>query len=518
MAEGIDIEFNKRVVPNFISNIIFFILNIIVGLFLTPFFLDTLGPSAYGLVPLATSVTTYVILIINSLNTTISRYLTLDLQKNQSDEANGTFNTAIFGSLGVILVLTPFILFFATLTPSIFDIGSSAAIDVVFLFSLVFVAALVRTFGSNFMVVLFAYNRLDRRNYVNCANLLIQIISIVFIFLIFGPSLPAVGASYLIAAVLSVILAYYLSRKTCNILSISPKYFSKNKFKDIASTALWVTLNDVGYFIRTQISLILVNIILGPVANTEFSLVLTWATLVNSISAIVLNLFVPMIYSYRSKGDTVGMVRFTATAMRLSGFIVALPIALICIFSSQLLTIWVGGEYAHLGTLFLVLVLPQYIPIIASCAATIYIAQLRVRLPTIMNMVAAVINIFISLILSINCNLGLYGVAFGSVLSAIVYAVFITLYGPYTVNTGKFDLIRSLLPGLIASLILVSIGLIVTKYLAVEGIFGLIIAGFLISLVYSIIICKIGFRASDKLLIRNLFPGFINKLIPKWLL
>ena len=101
----LDIKFQQRFSKNLISNIIYFILNIIVGLALVPFFLDSLGDVAYALVPLATSVTSYVTLIVQCLNMSVSRYLTLDLQRGDLEKANVTFNTAMFGTLAVVLIL-----------------------------------------------------------------------------------------------------------------------------------------------------------------------------------------------------------------------------------------------------------------------------------------------------------------------------------------------------------------------------------------------------------------------------
>ena len=108
--EPLDIKFAQRLPANLISNLLFFILNIIVGLFLVPFFLDTLGTVAYGLIPLATSITGYVTLVIDSLNTSISRFLTIDLQRADVNRANETFNTALFGTLAIIIILIQFIL------------------------------------------------------------------------------------------------------------------------------------------------------------------------------------------------------------------------------------------------------------------------------------------------------------------------------------------------------------------------------------------------------------------------
>jgi len=40
-----------------------------------PYFINTLGVAAYGLIPLATSITGYVAIVVQSLNISVSRFL-----------------------------------------------------------------------------------------------------------------------------------------------------------------------------------------------------------------------------------------------------------------------------------------------------------------------------------------------------------------------------------------------------------------------------------------------------------
>ena len=46
-------------------------MNIAIDVFLVPYFASTLGVAAYGLIPLATSITGYVALVVQSLHTVI---------------------------------------------------------------------------------------------------------------------------------------------------------------------------------------------------------------------------------------------------------------------------------------------------------------------------------------------------------------------------------------------------------------------------------------------------------------
>ena len=362
----LDIKFTQRLPANLISNIIYFVLNIIIGLALVPFFLDTLGTAAYGLIPLATSITSYITLVIDSLNTSISRFLTIDLQRADVKRANETFNTALFGTLGVILLLIPFALAAAWYAPVFFNIGDQSATDVFLLFALIFGSVFIRAWSSNFMVILFAYNRLDLRNYVNCTNLFTQLVLVVILFLCLGPSLILVGLSYVGAAIATFAMAFILSKRTCPALKISPASFVRSRLGEIGGMSIWVLINSVGFLLNTQVALIIVNKLFGEVAGTEYSLAAIWSTLLISIAALITNLFTPMTYSYYANQNREGLSHFTSMAIKIVGLFMALPIALVCIFSPQLLTIWVGSEFAHLAPLICICVAPVILQITSS--------------------------------------------------------------------------------------------------------------------------------------------------------
>ena len=82
-----------------------------VGVWYVPFLVRQLGPAAYGLIPLATSLTAYMALITLGLNSAVGRYLTIALEQEDHPRANRIFNTSFWGSLA----LTAFLLLPAAL-------------------------------------------------------------------------------------------------------------------------------------------------------------------------------------------------------------------------------------------------------------------------------------------------------------------------------------------------------------------------------------------------------------------
>lgn len=327
----LDIKFSQRFSSNLISNVVYFVLQFAIGLALAPFFLDTLGQSAYGLIPLATSVSSYVTLLISSVNASVSRFLTIDLQRGDVDAANKTFNTALFGSMTIVLILVPVSLTLAFFSPQIFSIGEIVATDVIILFALILLSVLIRAWSSNFMVTLFANNRLDLRNVVEITNYVIQVGLIVILFAVLGPSLVYVGIAYFVASIVAITMAFMMSCHICPHLSIRSSDFVWSSFKEIGNIALWMGFNMLGSLFYSQIGLMVVNIFFGEISGTQYSLCLVWGSLLINISGLLTNTFTPKIYSHHAAGDKMGLLKFTTFTIKIVGLFMALPIALIYI-------------------------------------------------------------------------------------------------------------------------------------------------------------------------------------------
>jgi membrane protein EpsK len=502
-----------------LSNILYFAVNIIFGLALVPFFLDTLGTAAYGLIPLATSITSYITLVIDVLNVSILRFLTIDLQRADVEKANQTFNTALFGTLGVILLAIPFALIVAWYAPAFFNIGDQSAIDVFLLFALVFGSVLIRAWSGIFMVILFAYNRLDLRNYVNIMNIVMQLILIVILFLWFGPSLALVGLSYLIAAMVSFALAFVFSISIGANLKIMPSLFDKSRLKEIGGLSIWVLLEFVSSLLISQIALLLVNRLFGAVAGTEYSLAIIWSTVLISIGSMVTNLFTPMIYSYYSKNDREGLVIFSTSTTKIIGLAMALPISLACIFAPQLLTIWVGAKYSHIAPLIWICIVPVILQTMASCVSPIIIAYDRIKSLVILILPLSFLNIALALLLPYLFDIGLYGVALAGFITLVIrYGVVTPLFLAKVVKMPIFTYLHKMMYGVGGMAILSIVGIATFSIISVTMFPLIILSCCGLAVAYLLFVVRFILIPEERSMIRSCLPEYFQKILPSWLL
>ena len=514
-AAPLDIKFQQRFSKNLVSNIIYFVLQFVIGIALVPYFIDTLGSAVYALIPLATSVTGYVIFILDAMNAAISRFLSIDLQKGKRDEANITYNTAFFGVCGLVAVLIPVSIILSILAPYIFNVGSESFIEVTLFFLFILSSSLIRAFSAPFTASFVAYNRIDYTNLTNSTNVVTQVLFIVISFIIFEPSLLSVGIAYIIAALLSTVLACILFKKTVPYLSIHLHLFSKEKFKWIGDQAFWSTFHTIGNLLRFPICLIIVNIMFGAVAETQFSLGVTLCNAILAISALITSTFRPQIYLYRSKEDVKGVVEFGRISIKLVGFIMALPTALICVFSAEILTIWVGEEFSNIYLLIWILVIPIFINTMVACIGPINAAYLKVRPVAIMNFIIGVGNVILALILPSLLNNGIYGVGMACAFSiTLMNGVFQPLYNAYILKAPPHSFIIPMFSGSGALVILILFTYLYSQIVPVTTILELIISCCLIGAVYCALLRFI-LKKSEREVIYSLIPKSIRTHIPK---
>lgn len=515
----LDIQFQKRFSKNLTSNIVYFILSFVIGLFLTPFFLDSLGDAAYALVPLATSINGYITLIVSCLNGVVSRYLTLDLQRGDCSKANITYNTAIFGTLAVVLILLPVAAIIAWCIPYFFDTGGVDHFTVFVLFVFIALSTLIRTWTSNFQVTVFAYNRLDLWNRINSIYLIIEVIAVILLFKTLGASLISIGISYFIASIIAGCLALYYSKRITPYLHFNISKFDKDLYIEMGKMTGWFLVQQLGAMLLLPVCLILTNILYGAIAETQFSIAQTFLSLTISVSALVTNLFRPMVYAYIAKYDYRGVSSFLVSTIKITSFIMALPLVLLCLFSPQLLSLWVGEQYAMLSPLVCVLTLPAIIWIQSACIGPLNVACNKVKVTAIACLLCGCLNVALAYAFSYIFDWGVYSIAFSWFVVLLIHnGIFTPLYSAYFIHAKLLTLVKPMLIGILPVIVLFVLGSVILLLLPDISILGLVITGCILSVLYFIALIKIMLNPLDKNMIRSCLPDFVSNKIPKWML
>ncbi len=505
-------ETHKRFVTqlpgNLISNIAYFLVHVVIGILLVPYFISTLGIAAYGLIPLVSALTGYVAIVIQSLDTTVSRYLTIDLQKSDYAAANRTFNTAFFGLSLIIALMIPIVILVSYFIPVIFNVPAGQETGAIILFICASAAFFIRSLNGTFTVQLFAYNRLDYMNLVNIVNFLVQVGLIVLLFSLKGPSLEFVGGAYIGGAIVASVLAIILAKKVCPHLHLSIGSFDRSRVRDLGNMGGWMFINQIGVLLFLQIDLIVVNILFGATNSGEYAIALQLGNQLRPIAAVFAGVLTPIILTYYAKEQTETMIRVTKSSVKLMGLAMALPIGLVCGFAPQLLTVWVGEEYAFLAPLLVLMTLPLVINLAVLPLFSINIAYNRVSVPGIVTVILGIGNLALAVILALFTGWGYYGVAAaGAIVLTFKNAIFTPWYATKVLGVGVHTFTSAMLPGVVAGLLLGAIAAVLGIFLPLDTLIPLIITCGILGMLYTLLMWRIGLSVGE----RKLFGSYLPK-------
>lgn len=492
---------------NLLSNIIYFIVSIVIGIVLIPYFISSLGVAAYGLIPLATAITGYVAIVVQSLNTAVSRFLTIDLRREDYEAANSTFNTALFGFTALTFIMIPIALAVAWNLPHIFHIPSGIEDQAISLFLGVCASFLIRSWTGNFTIQLFAFNRLDLQSLINLINLLVQTGLIVLLFNLFGSNLALIGYAYVIGAIIASAASVFLSRRICPYLIISIKSFKISMLRDICEMGGWIVINQIGFLLFVSIDLIVVNLIFGASPAGNYAIALQWSILLRAVGTMLSGVLTPTILTFYARKEDKALLQITKSAVKLMGLAMALPVGLVCGLAPEILTVWVGEEFTNLAALMIILTGTLSVNLAVLPLTSITVAHNKVRIPGSVTLIMGMMNIILALALSLYSDWGYYGVAIaGAIVLTAKNAFFTPWYTAKVMGINADVFIRAILFTTVATAFVGISAWMLKVIIFTPSFLMLIIIGFSITVIYVAAIWRIGLNEFEKMLFKSYIP------------
>lgn len=426
-----------RLPLNLITNFVSLSLTTLIGLWITPFLIKQLGVAVYGIVPLLLSLLHYFNIFSGAMTTAIARFLTLSIQKKDYQSANEYYCGALCGVGlvgGGLLVVT------ASLLPwlqHLITIPQGFELQTKVLLLLVVLSTVLQLLSTVFNVGFFANHRFDLQNSIKIVANVSKALCIAFGLAYVSKTLYVVGGGYLLLSGITMTGGYLFRKKLVPELVFQRNAFSFFAFRQMTTMGGWTLLNNMGVLLYFNIDYIIINRVLGAEAGGLYAPIVQLNLLVTLIVTSLNEIFSPIIIQSIGENNNAAIQRRTYTAIRYFGLISLLPIVLICGFAKSVLGLWLGEDFAGLHTLVWLLM----IPLILSNSAQPLFALLNglnaVKYLGIATCVGGLLNLALSLILVQYTDLGLYAVAFATVLSLFIRnVIFVPFYSMKLIN-GK---------------------------------------------------------------------------------
>jgi membrane protein EpsK len=462
-------------------------LSLAVGVWYVPFLIRHLGPTAYGLIPLASTITSSMALITLGLNAAVGRSLTIALEQEDHDQANRIFNTSFWGSLALCVgLLIPAGLGLVFLD-SIIRVPPGLETEARWLFAGIIAAFLLNEIKTPFDVSSFSRNRFDLRNLVATSEVLTRVGLAVLLFCALSPRVPYVGGAILCGTMVSALGAVWLWRRLTPTLRIARRDFNGGVLKSLASTGGWVIVNQVGAFLYMGIDLLVANRLFGAELAGKYAAVLALPMLIRTLGATVGMVFNPTALYYYARKEIDGLVTYLRQALKCVGLLLALPIGLMCGLSEPLLRLWLGPAFGELSPLLVLMVSHHSVNMAINPLLGLQVATDRMKVPAKVTLILGLANLGLALLFAGPMHWSLYGIAAaGAIIMTLKHVLFTPLYAAHVLGKPWFSFLRELPPVLLVTAATIVVCRAVASVWEIGGWGDLIVIGTVISALYCV--------------------------------
>lgn len=432
---------------NILSNIIYYAFSILLNIWFTPYLIHHLGIAAFGIVPLALTVVSYLSILTLVLNAAVGRFITVSLEKNHVEEARQYFNTSLIASIVFVAVTTPVCIWLALHPQWFFSIPSGQEPQARLLFVCTVVMFMLTVISAPFDVATFCRNRFDIRNILAILASLLRVLLVVALFNLMHAEVWQVGVGIVGASMLSLGGAIWAWRRFTPELVIDMHGFSQKAFNKLRETGAWISLNQIGTLLLLSIDLLVVNRMLGAEAGGRYSSIMQWSALLRGLGLTIAGVLAPTIIYYYARNEIDEMITFTRQAVKFLGLFIALPVGLVSGLAKPLLLVWLGPDFVSLAPLMLIMTVHLclnlgYLPLHNIATATNH-----VRIPGIVQIAVGVFNLILAVLLAGPAGLGMYGVAAaGGIVLIFRNIIFTPYYGALILGRRPLTFMKELLP------------------------------------------------------------------------
>lgn len=446
----------KKLLRNIFANQLGFLVSVVVTFFLSPYVVNSLGGTRYGIWSLIVSLTGNYGLLAFGIQGAVTRYIAHAAATGDREKVNGYFNTALFflaGSATLVLlvglVMTLFINYLFVLPK---DFVSEAKLACL----LVTLSAVTTFCFASFDCVLIAHQRFQATNVVGTVNTIIRAGLTVW-FLKHGYGIVALAALGTVLTLLNGLVIATIVKKMFSWIKTSYKLTQRCYLNELVSYGHKSFTVGIAISLIYQCDLMVIGTSLSMDRVAIYSLAATLVTylvqFVNSIS-IAFDPYITGLCALDKKEDIRKLyVNGSCIMYMLAGLIVAGCL----VFGQDFFTLWVGPKYAECANILSILVIPQFFGAGARVGRSILVGMAKIGPLAFAVLCEGIFNLILSLILV--QYYGLIGVAIGTLVPNIVNnGVWLPIYVSriIKVKISSF-LLKAIAPGVGIGLLVLAI-------------------------------------------------------------
>lgn len=486
--------------PSFRRNALSSYLNtaatLVIALVTVPVLTRGLGGTEYGIWVLVGSLVLYLELFEFGFGTTTVRYVAAATARNDAKGAREAVSTSFWLlcvpgvlALGVGVVL-------AVVFPVFFHTDQELVFATRFLLVLLAIDLAISIPSDVFGGVLIALQRWDLLNLTKIIVSLSQAVGIVVVILL-GGGLVTLGLTTVSLSLLGQLSRFMLGRQLLPGLSLAPRTVRRDLLKPYANTSIWFSLNEVSQVVIDKVDAIVVGAVVGVTQAGVYGVGQKLALLGARLVEPAIGAFFPHATTLAEQGEREALRSSVMAGFRIAAAVSFPPITVLVLLARPALDVWVGPRFKEAALVVVYLGLASAVQAIRSPAQLVVNGAGRLKVPALLNIAEAVVNLGLSVLLA--RTQGLTGVALATLLTtAGVTLLFFLPYACRELNLPQRTLYGQLLRGHLPPLALVvPLGLL-ARAQGMHGLLAFFAIGCTLGLLYLGVLTLTGLSPAER--------------------
>lgn len=373
-------------------------INVLVGIFISPYILHRLGDEAFGLWVLIFSVTGYYGLFDLGIRSSIVRYVAKYSAVDDHEQLNRLINTAMFSYSAVGLLCLLLTGFGALFVGSIFRVPADFLHTARWLFLMVGASVALGFPMGVFGGILEGLQRFYVLNFTSTASILLRALFIV-IALKHGGGLLTVA---LITVGLPLITAFINAGFVFRLvpLQFRRSYVDRATLKKIANYGGTTFMIIVAGRLRFKTDAVVIGSFLSSAAITYFAIGSRLVDYAGEVVSSLAQIFVPMSSQSDATGDVKGLQKLFIAGNRACALIIFPITAILIILGKSVIEAWVGVKYVATSyPILLVLLIPTTLMLAQSASGRILYGMAKHKTLALVTLAEGIANLALSITL-----------------------------------------------------------------------------------------------------------------------
>lgn len=504
------IDSSKQIKLGAVISYITIAINMISGLIYTPWIIDSIGASDYGLYTLAGSFIA-IFMMDFGLSAAVSRFIAKYLAEKDRESIDNflgiVYKLYFLIDIIIMLVLIIFFFFLGVIYKEL------TAVEITKFKVLYIIVGLSNLISFPFITlngILTAYEKFIQ---LKLCNILQKIFIIVctIIALLCGKGVYSLVLINLIANIFIIVIKLFIiNRKTT--IKINFSHNNKSLMKELFSFSAWNTIISIAQRLVYNIMPSLLAVVSGTVSITLFGLASTLEGYIFSISDAINGLFLPKVSRIVAGEDKkeqiiqlmikVGRINFMVISLFIIGFICA---------GKEFITLWMGTDYISAYYTAILLIFPCMLSSPQQIARTQLIAENKIKYQALIDLFVNLINVVIALVI---CKkYGAVGAGIAIFLTSIIKTILMNFIYKKIISIDIIRFFKECMLRLAPAMVVFFIaGMAIFEYLPSAGWIFFMFKVCLLALVYAIILYFCGLNNYEKDLVWGSFKRTIKRI------